>query len=293
MKKLGLIGGMGPESTLPYYHDIVYGVQKKNDGNFPLLTIESVNVFDVLGYCARKEYDELVDYLMKSDRIGFSHWAKEDMDLASLLWGEKEVTKYICASGVFSQDDIKNRFSFEINNMEKTNVQYWPIFDISDGELIGCCGLRPYKNEKGTYEIGCHLRSKYWRQGYAFEGVKKVIDYAFNELNASRIYVGHLYILDEDKRADLKLLSKKIGSSRLSFASEKELYEYLKLTPGSVTPFGIINDYESTVIILLDEELKGEDIINFHPNINTATIGIWQNDLEKFIKFEQNKYIYV
>lgn len=57
---------MGPESTLPYYHDIVYGVQKKNDGNFPLLTIESVNVFDVLGYCARKEYDELVDYLMKA-----------------------------------------------------------------------------------------------------------------------------------------------------------------------------------------------------------------------------------
>lgn len=117
--------------------------------------------------------------------------AKEDMDLASLLWGEKEVTKYICASGVFSQDDIKNRLSFEINNMEKTNVQYWPIFDISDGELIGCCGLRPYKNEKGTYEIGCHLRSKYWRQGYAFEGVKKVIDYAFNELKATRIFAGH------------------------------------------------------------------------------------------------------
>lgn len=67
MKKLGLIGGMGPESTLPYYHDIVYGVQKKmKDGSFPLLTIESVNVFDVLRYCERKEYDKLVNYLMKA-----------------------------------------------------------------------------------------------------------------------------------------------------------------------------------------------------------------------------------
>lgn len=67
MKKLGLIGGMGPESTIPYYHDIVYGVQERlKDSNFPLLTIESVNVFDVLKYCANEKYDELVEYLLKA-----------------------------------------------------------------------------------------------------------------------------------------------------------------------------------------------------------------------------------
>lgn len=67
MKKLGLVGGMGPESTVPYYHDIVYGVQKKvGEKFFPNLTIESVNVFDVLDYCANKEYDKLVEYLMKA-----------------------------------------------------------------------------------------------------------------------------------------------------------------------------------------------------------------------------------
>ena len=67
MKKLGLIGGMGPESTIPYYHDIVYGVQEKlEDGNFPMLTIESVNVFDVLKYCADEKYDELIEYLLKA-----------------------------------------------------------------------------------------------------------------------------------------------------------------------------------------------------------------------------------
>ena len=58
MKKLGLIGGMGPESTIPYYHDIVYGVQEAlGESVFPELTIESVNVFKVLGLCKEQKYD--------------------------------------------------------------------------------------------------------------------------------------------------------------------------------------------------------------------------------------------
>lgn len=65
IKKLGLIGGIGPESTIPYYHDIVYGVQKKLGKKFfPNLTIESLNVFDILTICSKKDYTELVNYLM-------------------------------------------------------------------------------------------------------------------------------------------------------------------------------------------------------------------------------------
>lgn len=65
MKKLGLVGGMGPESTIPYYHDIMYGVQKKVGGEcFPNLTIESVNVFEVLRLCREEKFDELTNYLM-------------------------------------------------------------------------------------------------------------------------------------------------------------------------------------------------------------------------------------
>ena len=67
MKKLGLVGGMGPESTIPYYHDIVYGVQKRVGKQFfPNLTIESVNVFEVLELCKKERYDELTDYLMEA-----------------------------------------------------------------------------------------------------------------------------------------------------------------------------------------------------------------------------------
>lgn len=65
MKKLGLVGGMGPESTLMYYRDIVYGVQK-SIGRFPELTIESVDVSKILEYCQEREYDHLTDYLLQA-----------------------------------------------------------------------------------------------------------------------------------------------------------------------------------------------------------------------------------
>ena len=67
MKKLGLVGGMSPESTIPYYHDIVYGVQNRvGEKFFPNITIESVNAFDILGLCSEQKYDELTNYLMQA-----------------------------------------------------------------------------------------------------------------------------------------------------------------------------------------------------------------------------------
>ena len=81
MKKLGLIGGMGPESTIPYYHDIVYGVQEAlGKSVFPELTIESVNVFKVLGLCKEQKYDELTKYLTNA----IHNLAKSGADFAAL-----------------------------------------------------------------------------------------------------------------------------------------------------------------------------------------------------------------
>ncbi|KGA23841.1 aspartate racemase [Pectobacterium brasiliense] len=65
MKKLGLIGGIGPESTLLYYRKLVYEAQRRVGADFfPNLTIESLNVFDVLTLCRNQNYTALVDYLM-------------------------------------------------------------------------------------------------------------------------------------------------------------------------------------------------------------------------------------
>jgi aspartate racemase len=81
MKKLGLIGGTGPESTVPYYKEIVFGVQKRvGKPYFPPLVIESLSVFEVLRYCDEGDYDGLTDYLC----AGFEHLAAAGADFAAL-----------------------------------------------------------------------------------------------------------------------------------------------------------------------------------------------------------------
>lgn len=128
-------------------------------------------------------------FFLKTNRIGFSVWKQEDSKLAKLLWGDPDVTRFICASGHFSAEDIVNRLEKEIDNNMMHQVQYWPIFELSINELIGCCGLRPY--DEGKYEIGFHLRPKFWGQGYAVEAAKKIIDYAFSVLKAEGLFAGH------------------------------------------------------------------------------------------------------
>ena len=141
-------------------------------------------------------------YFLKTERIGFSKWSKDDIGLAESLWGNPEVTKYICATGKFSKEDIWNRLNKEINNDLEYHVQYWPIFDLESKKLIGCCGLRPY--DEKTYEIGFHLRPEFWGKGYAAEAANAVINYAFAVLKTERLFAVH----NPKNAASKKLLTK-------------------------------------------------------------------------------------
>lgn len=67
--------------------------------------------------------------------------------------------------------------------------------------------------------------------------------------------------------------------------------KYLGLTPGSVSVFGLINDEENHVRVVLDEDLQKEDKINFHPNINTETLTILYTDLIRFLEWTGNPYM--
>ena len=98
----------------------------------------------------------------------------------------------------------------------------------------------------------------------------------------------YLYILKEDKRADLKEISSKLNIKRLTFSSEEELWDKLKLKKGSVTPMGIIND-DKSVILIIDKDLKDKNVL-VHPNINTATICISYDNLIKYIEYFNNSY---
>ncbi len=103
----------------------------------------------------------------------------------------------------------------------------------------------------------------------------------------------YLLVAPKDKKLSIKFIDNWLGNERLSFASEERLDKYLKLKAGSVTPFGIINDTNKHVILLLDSELQKADLLGFHPNENTATITISLSDFEKFLNWSQNKYVFL
>jgi Ala-tRNA(Pro) deacylase len=93
-----------------------------------------------------------------------------------------------------------------------------------------------------------------------------------------------LIVALENSRINLKAAPDKIGSRRLSFGKPELLMEVLGLEPGSVTPFGLINDTDTRVNVILDETMMKHDILNYHPLLNNATTSISHGDLLKFIR---------
>ncbi len=93
----------------------------------------------------------------------------------------------------------------------------------------------------------------------------------------------YLVILTYSKRANLRAIADQIGDGKLSFASPERLMSCLGLTPGSVSPFGLIHDPEHKVRVVLDRDLKTADRVSFHPNINTVTLTLAFADFEKFL----------
>jgi len=98
----------------------------------------------------------------------------------------------------------------------------------------------------------------------------------------------YLVVLEISKRADLKDLVKLVNDDRLSFGSPDRLMAELGLTPGSVSPFGLLNDADGSVRVLVDQDLKGAARLIFHPNINTASVVVSWQDLERFLATRTN-----
>lgn len=93
----------------------------------------------------------------------------------------------------------------------------------------------------------------------------------------------YLVTIRDDKRADLKHLREFLGEKSLRFAPADKLLEYLGLTPGSVSPLGLVNDANRQVSYAVDDDLLKQDKIFIHPNINTATLAIDIGDFKKIL----------
>jgi Ala-tRNA(Pro) deacylase len=103
----------------------------------------------------------------------------------------------------------------------------------------------------------------------------------------------YLVILEHTQALNIRDLEQRLKQGKLTFASPERLKKYLGLTPGSVTPFGMINDVSKHVHVFLDENLAKSERISFHPCINTASLVISYTDFVKFLHHCGNSYEYV
>ena len=97
---------------------------------------------------------------------------------------------------------------------------------------------------------------------------------------------------EEADKIDLKKISKSLNMGNVSFAKEEYLDKYLKIKPGSVSPFALLNDEGGKVNFYLEQTLYESKFVNFHPLINTFTITI---ETKRFIEFmiENDKKIHI
>jgi len=88
----------------------------------------------------------------------------------------------------------------------------------------------------------------------------------------------------EDAEIDLKGLHRRLGASgRFSFGSAEQMLATLGVEPGSVTPFGVLNDTDQRIAVVLDTAMMAHATLNFHPLANTMTTSIGRDDLVRFL----------
>lgn len=103
----------------------------------------------------------------------------------------------------------------------------------------------------------------------------------------------YLLIVAHSKRVNLRAVADQIGDGKLSFASPERLAAHLGVTPGSVSPFGLIHDRDRHVRVFLDRDLASAERVSFHPNINTVTYVLMRTDFEAFLAARGNPVRYV
>jgi Ala-tRNA(Pro) deacylase len=100
----------------------------------------------------------------------------------------------------------------------------------------------------------------------------------------------YLVILEHRQQLNIRDLELRLKQGKLSFASDERLKKWLGLEPGSVSPFGLINDKEMHVHLFIDKNLLSFERLAFHPNVNTASLVISTSDFIKFLAARGNTH---
>lgn len=93
-----------------------------------------------------------------------------------------------------------------------------------------------------------------------------------------------LVIIPINKKAELKFLAHHFGVAKLSFGSPELLLQKMWLRPWSVSPFGLINNSEKDIEVYIDTEIYTAELVNFHPNNNTASLSLISEMFHKYLE---------
>jgi len=104
----------------------------------------------------------------------------------------------------------------------------------------------------------------------------------------------YILLIPGDKKFETKKLSQQLGTARLSFADGSFMEEFLDITPGSLSVFGLMNDKDNRVRLIIDKDVTTEEYFAAHPCINTSSLKIKYSDLiEKFLPTVKHEYTIV
>ena len=153
---------------------------------------------------------------------------------------------------------------------------------------------RRIDKEERCYELLGKLGVEFWRVDHehadtieACHDVEKVLgcEICKNLLLTNRQKTElYLLLMPGDKPFKTKILSKQLGTARLSFASPEQMLETLDITPGSVSVLGLMNDRDGRVKLLIDRDLLKDGYFSCHPCINTSSLRLRTSDvIEKLI----------
>lgn len=130
------------------------------------------------------------------------------------------------------------------------------------------------------------IAKQYW-EGHDAQHCKNLF---FRNHKGNRHY---LVVLHCDRNMNIHQIEKMLKQGKLTFASEQRLMKWLGVTPGSVTPFGLINDTEKHVHLFIDEKLQEAERLSFHPCINTASVIVSRTDFVRFLEHCGNSYEWI
>ena len=162
------------------------------------------------------------EYILKSERLGFRNWTKNDLTEFAKMNADLEVMEH------FPKPLTEKETAEFIERLKKHYIKngfnYFATEILTSGELIGFIGLafQDYKTDfTPAVDIGWRLKKSAWGKGYATEGAKKCLEFAFNELNLDKIIS-----TCTEKNSKSENVMKKIGMEKIGEFIHPKLKEY-------------------------------------------------------------------